>query len=98
MDTNVNPVTELSDVTPASPLETMHEAVHRAQAIFLRDLTERIKTCFATLELCTDELAESRLSLSSDIFKTWRAVDKHLSQLITELEAECADLTEQSSG
>jgi hypothetical protein len=97
MDTNVMSVTEKSDVSPASPLETMHEAVCRAQATFLRDLTERIKACFETLELCTDELAESRLNLSSDIFKTWRAVDKHLSQLITELETECADLTEQSS-
>jgi hypothetical protein len=97
MDTNVIPVTEQSDVSPASPLETMYEAVCRAQATFLGDLTERIKVCFETLELCTDELADSRLNLSSDVFKTWRAVDKHLSQLIAELEAECADLTEQSS-
>jgi hypothetical protein len=98
MDTNVMPVTEQSDVSSASPLETMHEAVHRAQAIFLRNLTERIKACGEALELCIDELEESRLNLSADVFKTWRAADKHLSQLIAELEAECADLTEQSSG
>jgi hypothetical protein len=98
MDTNVMPVTERSDISPASPLETMHEAVHRAQAIFLRDLTARMKACGEALEQCVDELEESRLSLSADVFKTWRAADKHFSQLIGELEAECADLTEQSSG
>lgn len=85
-------VTEQSDVSPVSPLETMHEAVRRAQATFLCDLTERIKACGETLEACADEIEEARLHLPSDVFKTWRAVDKHLSQLITALEAECADL------
>ena len=89
MDSNAVavPVTEKSNASPASPLEAMHDAVHRAQAVFLRDLTKRIKACGETLELCVDELEESRIGLSSDVFKTWRAVDKHLSQLIADLEA-----------
>jgi hypothetical protein len=41
----INVVEEESDVSPASPLETMHEAMHRAQANFLRDLTKRIRAC-----------------------------------------------------
>jgi hypothetical protein len=97
MDTNVMPVTERSDISPASPLETMHEAVCRAQGIFLRDLTERIKARFETLELCIDELKESKLNLSADVFKTWRTVDQYLSELIAELEIECRDLTGESS-
>jgi hypothetical protein len=92
MDTNVMPVTEQSDVSLASPLETMHEAVCRAQATFLRDLTERIKACFETLEQRIDELEESKLNLSSDVLKTWRKADEYLSELIAELEMECADL------
>jgi hypothetical protein len=95
MDTNVMPVTGKSDASPASPLEAMHDAVHRAQAVFLRDLTVRIKACGETLELCVDELKESGIGLSSDVFKTWRAAEKHLYQLIADLEA--AELTESSS-
>jgi hypothetical protein len=95
MDTNVTSVTEN---TSASPLETMHEAVRRAQATFLRDLTKRIKACRETLGVCVEDLEEARLNLSSDVLKIYRAADKHLSLLIDELEAECPDLTEQSSG
>jgi len=84
-------------VSPASPLETMHEAMHQAQANFLRDLTKRIRACFETFELCTDELQESRLDLSPDVSKNCLAADKHLLRLIEALETECADLTEQSS-
>jgi hypothetical protein len=98
MDTNVIPVTEQSEDRPASALEMMQEAVHEAQAIFLYDLIKRIKACGETLELCTDELAESRLKLSSDVFKTWRAVDKHLLQLIDDLETDWARLMSESSG
>jgi hypothetical protein len=93
MDTNVIPVTEQSEDRPASALEMMQEAVHEAQATFLYDLIKRIKACGETLELCTDELAESGLKLSSDVFKTWRAVDKHLLQLIDDLETDWARLT-----
>ena len=94
---SVDVAKEKSDVTPASPLETMQEAVHRAQGIFLRDLMDRIQACGEALELCVDELKESGISLSSDAFKTWRLADKYLSQLLAELETECADLPEQSS-
>ena len=96
MDTNVMPVTEKSNVSPASPLEAMQDAMHRAQAAFLRDLTERIKACLETLDLCVDELNQSGIDLSPDVFKAWRGTGKHLCQLITDLEAECAELTESS--
>ena len=92
MDANVMPVTEKSDASPASPLEAMHDAMHRAQAVFLRDVTERIKAGAETLELCVDELNQSELDFSSDVFKNWRAVEKHLYRLIAGLEAECAEL------
>jgi hypothetical protein len=80
-----------TDVNPTSPLETMHEAVFQAQAVYLRDLTNRIRACCETLELCVDELQDSRVH-SSCAFKAWRAADKHLSQLIAELETQYADL------
>jgi hypothetical protein len=84
---------EKSDLSPTSSLEAMHEAVHRAQVIFLRHLMDRVEACGNALELCADELKESGISLSSDVFKTWRAVDKYLSQLLAELETECDDVT-----
>jgi hypothetical protein len=96
MDANVISVTEKSDASPASSLEAMHDAMHRAQAVFLRDMTERIKACGETLELCVDELNQTGLGLSSNVFKTWRAAEKYLYQLIADLEAECAELTEPS--
>ena len=78
MDANVIPVTEKSDASPASSLDAMHDAMHRAQAVFLRDLTERMKVCFDTLEQCVDELNQSGLGVSSDVFKPWRATAKNL--------------------
>jgi hypothetical protein len=89
MDTNVTPMTTKSDPIPTSPLEAMHDAMHRAETAFLRDVTGRIKASGEALELCVDELNQSGLSFSSNVFKAWRAAEKHLYQLIADLEAEC---------
>jgi hypothetical protein len=96
MDANVMPVMEKSDASPASPLEAMQDAMHRARAVFLRDLTERIKACVETLELCVDELNQSGIDLPSGVFKAWRGTEKHLCRLMADLESECAELTESS--
>ena len=94
MDTNAVPMTEQSDAP--SPLEAMQQAVHRARAVFLRDLMKRIETCFEILEQCVDELDQSGLDVSSGAFKASRAASSTW-QLLRELETECAELTEQSS-
>jgi hypothetical protein len=95
MDTNVTPMTEKSDASSASPLEAMHDAMHRARAAFLRDLVERITACHETLGLCVDELNQSGLGLSSRVFKTWHRAENHLYQLIADLETE-SERTESS--
>ena len=88
MDSNAVavPVTEKSDASRVTAGSDARRGASRTSSLLAR-LEKRIKACGETLELCVDELEESRIGLSSDVFKTWRAVDKHLSQLIADLEA-----------